>query len=46
MALKVVLDTDVLISGLIVSSGPSGRILDAVQGRVVVSNIAACVARI
>ncbi len=31
MALKVVLDTNVLVSGLIVAKGPSGRILDAVQ---------------
>src|SRR3990172_1734458 len=31
MALKVVLDTNVLVSGLIVANGPSGRILDAVQ---------------
>jgi hypothetical protein len=31
MALKVVLDTNVLVSGLIVANGPSGRILDAVR---------------
>ncbi len=31
MPLKVVLDTNVLVSGLIVTNGPSGQILDAVQ---------------
>ena len=31
MAHKVVLDTNVLVSGLIVSQGPSAQILDAVQ---------------
>ncbi|MEK9164475.1 MAG: putative toxin-antitoxin system toxin component, PIN family [Chloroflexota bacterium] len=31
MALKVVLDTNVLISGVIAAQGPSARILEAVQ---------------
>ena len=31
MGVKIVLDTNVLISGLIVENGPSGKILDAIQ---------------
>ncbi len=30
MGRRIVLDTNVLVSGLIVANGPSGRILDAI----------------